>query len=519
MQSLLRKHIERPGLISFSSISAALVSLAFVSSPTDAAVWQAMIAVQTTLLFVSTCCFGRLLLAVFRVRRDTLRSQMLRHQFVMEEKRSYFQSQEGPALALADGTQAPVLPPIKTNRWLISKTFLKAKASSAANTVATSLHRRSQSGPYLGRPSTTSEVMPRPSNCSSTREPNTADANTPFGFLQYDPAVTSRFGHFRHLPVSQAELQPTTPRSITFSAQDGRATSPLPDGERVNGIHSRLTDHSRISGDAPRPSMGSFMSTDSGSTELHGPASYLGAGRLFANNGRNTTLSRREARRAGARMGGHLLGCVASWTLVLPFLVYKIGRPDALSSPFYSLLLVSLGVSLSGPLLAVQTALADGFWYKRDLPPLMASSSAVAFEHLESRANTPAFAGKGAAQLAPAAKSPTLPNSATTEATATSGGTHHRSNESRGSSSSISLASIAAFSNPAPGTFHHSSDTREAPTSIVAKALYMAAPHPKLHIVSRGTGSSGFEQARHTEAQAEEQDWKKKEARKLKSFS
>lgn len=504
--------------------SAILVSLAFISPAADPAVWQAMIAVQTTLLFVSTCCFGRLLLAVFRVRRDTLRSQLLRHQFVMEEKRAY--GQQFPEDAAGDGTGAPILPPIKTNRWLISKTFLKAKASSAANTVATSLHRRSQSGPYLGRPSTTSEIMPRPSNCSSTQaqEPGTSDVNTPFGFLQYDPAVTTRFGHLRHQSVSQGELQPTTPRSITFS-NEARATSPLPD--RQTGILSRMTDHSRLSGDAPRPSIGSFVSTDSASTEMHSPASYLGAGRLFANRGRNTTLSRREARKAGARMGGHLLGCVASWTFVLPFLVYKIGQPIQPSAPFYAMLLVSLGVCLSGPLLAVQTAVADGFWYKHDLPPLMASSSAVAFEHLESRANTPAFVGP--AHLAPAgfsgqaqAKSPTLPNSATTEGTAALGTTsHHRSNESRGSSSSISLASIAAFSNPAPGTFlHHTSDTREAPTSLVAKALYMAAPHPKLQIMSRGVNSSSlFEQASKTEAQADVEDWKKREARKLKSFS
>jgi hypothetical protein len=119
------------------------------------------------------------------------------------------------------------------------------------------------------------------------------------------------------------------------------------------------------------------------------------------------------------------------------------------------------------------------------------------------------------------AKSPTLPNSATTEATAT---THHRSNESRGSSSSISLASIAAFSNPAPGTFRHSEDTREAPTSLVAKALYMAAPHPKLQIISRGApGGGGSANANEQQQQIgkteEDGDWKKKEARKLKAFS
>ena len=429
-----------------------------------------------------------------------------------------------------EGGDLPILPPIKTNRWLISKTFLKAKASSAANTVATSLHQRSASGPYLGRPSNASEAMPRPSQCSSSGEhhaqPNTADANTPFGFLQYDPAVTSRFGHFRHQSASQAELQPTTPRSITFTAE-ARATSPLP--ERNNGILSRMTDHSRLSGDAPRPSMGSFVSVDSVSTETHGPASYLGAARLFG-NGRGTTLSKREARKAGARMGGHLLGCVASWTLVLPFLIYKIGQPAVPTAPLYSLLLVSLGISLSGPLLAVQTALADGFWYKKDLPLLMASSSAVAFEHIESRANTPAFTGPihlapsghpalQAAQAQVQAKSPTPSNSANTESTSTtSTATHHRSNESRGSSSSISLASIAAFSNPAPGTFRHSEDTREAPTSLVAKALYMAAPHPKLQIISRGLPGGG-EQAEKQDGQGDAGDWKKKEARKLKSFS
>lgn len=332
-------------------------------------------ALETALLSICSLCFGRLLLAVFRVRRDTIRSHMIRHRMMLEEKaaeeeRAAEQDEQVSRPVVPDNP--PFLPPMKTNRWLISKTFLLKKASSAANTVHTSMHRRSQSGAatLAGRPSTASE-LPRASFASSRgRERDIAgtaaerDKNMPYSFLNHDPATTSRFGHFRAHSNSQAESQqhrnqlngnvpssPTviTPRAVSFDLDTAaRSASPAPPLHEARfGTLSRMTDFSKISIDQPRPSMGSYMSYDSTSSES-GVAGYLSSGRLApnGNNSRNNIgLSRKEARKAGARMGGHLLNCVATWTLILPFLIYKIHQPTK-PVPLYASILVALGLSL-----------------------------------------------------------------------------------------------------------------------------------------------------------------------------
>lgn len=486
---------------------ATLVAVTYTVPATNPAVWQAMLAIQTFLLCVCSWCFGRLLLSVFRVRRATVRSQMLRHKAALEERQMQLEKD------LEHSGEAPMLPPVKTNRWLISKTFLLAKASSAANTVTnvSSMHRRSHS--VAGRPSTTTmpDNPPRPSASSSSDAHAT---KAPFSFLATDPTTTSRYGHFRAYSAGQAEAQtvPTTPRSIAFSPEPTPRAFPSREYER-HGATSRMTDRSGISMDEPRPSMGSYLSSDSSGTDV-GVIAYLGGGRLV--NGRNG-LSRREAKKAGARMGGHLIGCVASWTLILPFLIYKMARPLD-QAPLYCSLMVAFGFGLSGPLLAVQTIIAEGFWYSTYKPPLMASSSAVAFEPLHSRSTTPALplqatsgppGASSAGHLTAEALSP-LP-SADTEAS---------SRPSNVSDSGFSLASIAAFANPPPGMIAHSSDTKDAPRSKFARALAAAAPHPRLQVMSAGgTAAAGSIRDCDLEAGGEGERWKDREARKLKSFS
>jgi hypothetical protein len=339
-----------------------MVSLAYVAPGTSATVWEVMIGVETALLAICSLCFGRLLLAVFRVRRDTVRSHMLRHRLMLEEKAAEYEraaeeEEERHRATLADAP--PFLPPVKTNRWLISRTFLLKKASTAANTVHTSLHRRSQSGgaTLAGRPSMASE-LPRISLSSHGHDDqNINDLNAPYSFLQHDPARTNRFGHFKAHSNSQAEAQlhastntaaspSPTPRAVSFDLDTAaRAGSPAPPlNESRFGTLSRMTDFSRISIEQSRPSIGSFVSIDSASSES-AVAGYLSSGRLANHNGKNTGLSKKEARKAGARMGGHLLGCVTTWTLILPFLIYKIHQPLR-PAPFYASVLVALGLAL-----------------------------------------------------------------------------------------------------------------------------------------------------------------------------
>ena len=302
-----------------------------------------MLAVQSFLLLVCTWCFGRLLLAVFRVRRATIKSQTLRNRALQEERIVYIQQ---TTLAGQSGleTKPPILPPVKTNRWLISKTFLVSKASSAANTVSVSLHRRSASNPQTTSPSTTSASQPRPSTASLFDDVQIQD--TRFGFLAFDPVTTTRFGQFGASIGGEAEPQilPQTPRSITFS-QDVQARTASPAPTERFGAFSRLTSQSgaRISTDEPRPSTGSYVSIESNSTECGGVSSFLSTGRLL--NPRSNGLNRLEARKAGARLGGNLSGCIASWTCALPFLVYKINNPS-MPAPFYADLILAIGISM-----------------------------------------------------------------------------------------------------------------------------------------------------------------------------
>ena len=146
----------------------------------------------------------------------------------------------------------------------------------------------------------------------------------------------------------------------------------------------------------------------------------------------------------------------------------------------------------------------------------MASSSARAFEYLDSRTTTP-FPLTSNPIGTSRSPIPPAPTSQNTSSSATLG-THHRSNNSDGSASTTSLASLAAFSNPPPGLLRHSVDTQDAPASIFAKALSMASPHPKLQIIGRSeTGNSVNSQTVEVAASPDE-DWQKREARKLKSF-
>ena len=298
------------------------------------------------LLFVCTWCFGRLLLAVIRARHETLKSQVQRNRALQDEKLVHAVYAPQAGQSAIDGNP-PMLPPVKTNRWFISKTFLLAKASSAATTVSASLHRRSASGPQGPRPSTTSDHYCRPS-VSTHSDHHSQGHDVQYGFLAHDPATTTRYGQYNRGLGSQPEnlVPPPTPRSITFSQGiHERAMSPAPTLLDRLGAFSRSTDRTgtRVSVEESRPSIGSYLSIDSSGTETGGVSKFLSAGRLQTS--RNNGLSRREARKACARLGGHLIGCVASWTCVMPFLVYKIQRPSDVA-PLYANVILAGGISL-----------------------------------------------------------------------------------------------------------------------------------------------------------------------------
>ncbi|KAL9936635.1 hypothetical protein V8E36_004703 [Tilletia maclaganii] len=71
-------------------------------------------------------------------------------------------------------------------------------------------------------------------------------------------------------------------------------------------------------------------------------------------------MSNRETRIAFLRLTGHLLGIWIPFTLSLPYLVFALAHPRANSAPFVLPLLLSLSLTLCGPLSFVQTILTNG---------------------------------------------------------------------------------------------------------------------------------------------------------------
>jgi hypothetical protein len=162
-----------------------------------------------------------------------------------------------------------------------------------------------------------------------------------------------------------------------------------------------------------------------------------------------------------------------------------------------------------------------GFWYAKTVPPLMASSSAVAFEHLQSRGGTPNpnLQPPHSASLVQPSSANTDITQATAQSAVTTATSSHRSTASNSSISS--LASIAAFSNPPQGTFRHSLDTQQAPSTMIGRVFAMAAPHPKLQIMKPKSAreSANIENIDVEYGENAVSHHDKRESRKLKSLS
>ncbi|BGP21637.1 hypothetical protein JCM10295v2_000512 [Rhodotorula toruloides] len=93
-------------------------------------------------------------------------------------------------------------------------------------------------------------------------------------------------------------------------------------------------------------------------------------------------LSSKEARGALIRIGGHLASCLLGYAFVAPFVISRLVHPSG-SVPLVASLLLVIGVCQPGVILAWQCWSSEGFWFRRQQPPIPKSSSALALEKLE----------------------------------------------------------------------------------------------------------------------------------------
>ena len=337
-------------------------------------------------------CFGTLLLAVVRIRRASARNG--------QKSRPTLQP------------LASFLPPINCSAAM-STSFLLTRNGSPAVSPS---------------PSPDPDAMVRPSFSS--------ERSLPYAFLATDPVISSlQFG--RPSTSSQGHSSGSNAR-VSFERNAAQSSS-APSYHHV----TRADVHEA----EPRPSTSSFATAADGVT----PVNYVGTARLTTHSA--AALGRREARQATLRLGGHLLVCILAFAAAMPFIAFKafvLGPADAVPLPVAILLVVS--VALSGPLLAVQVALAEGLIYRPRLPPVPTMSTANDggdIEHMASRASTPAQSVRSLGTYAPSMRS-------------------------------VATTSATLVGRPASVDIDSSSMSK----SRFERALSMTAAHPKLQLLS-----------------------------------
>ncbi|SCZ90801.1 BZ3500_MvSof-1268-A1-R1_Chr1-3g02264 [Microbotryum saponariae] len=438
-------------------------------------VWIGLVAWIGLFALIVTICFGRILVAILRVRKESER----------ERKRdtSHWALEQERVIRSSNGTRdsrhsrhsyfnrplgSPYLPPIHTNFSGLSTSFIGT----------------------VGRSNSTIDFSIYP----ATIEPSFRDANTPaVGYAPSRPSLDQDLnvrdfrsptpGSSRGLLSSMFDTlsraaTPNTfytssppPSSKTVCEPDPR---PSPGGGEEEGPHEILTFE-----ELPRPSMSSIFPSTCGEGFVGGPAIrnaivkevWAGAPIPGSGHGPTVELSRKEARGALVRIGGHLAGCLVGFAFIAPFLFARILRPDALP-PLLSSMLLVVGISQPGIILAAQCALSEGFWFKHPIPPVLTSSSAADLERSHARDDDNPSMRERASSFASscryATSASTLPGIPTDgEDVETPKGTLGKSSRS---------------SAPPDGSL-------ELITSSTGRAMAMASAHPKLLVLSEAPTS------------------------------
>ncbi|KAL7340979.1 hypothetical protein BJY59DRAFT_117531 [Rhodotorula toruloides] len=321
-------------------------------------VWIGLISWLSLVTAVVTVCFGRLLVAILRVRRITQCEQISR--FAVEQDKM---------VSPADLPYGNYFPTFHNNFSGLSTSFVHS----------------------IGRSSSTVNLPTQPTNAPSIFEGKASRpsrASTEDG--DYD---------YRH------DFRSPTPGSTyglldrSASALSGRSTPQL--GPR---LHIYEDAHEILEFDQDKADSQTTTSRRSISSIASRASTYLSPGGFVAKSAvRNAVkvqeawggqtppgtghspaveLSSKEARGALVRIGGHLASCLLGYAFVSPFVISRLIHPSA-SVPLVTSILLVIGVCQPGVILAWQCWSSEGFWFRRPHPPIPTSSSALALEKLE----------------------------------------------------------------------------------------------------------------------------------------
>ncbi|KAL8283117.1 hypothetical protein RQP46_005895 [Phenoliferia psychrophenolica] len=329
----------------------------------DQSVWIGLVAWLSAVTVIVSFCFGRLLVAILRVRASTQRhhaaSPWTREQERMTRKSS--STYRSPA---------SYLPPLHSNFSGLSTSFVQTlgRSTSTLDLSSATMHEKdiirfsSSNIPAVGY------APSRPSD----------DYDRDFR----SPTPGSTMGLLR------PSFDPSSPLSAPSSAY-----SQTPKADRYAAQQFEDQQHEIISfEEIPRPSMGSYASASTGGF-VGGPAMRQAitqevwgdsarASPMPGSGSPRVELSSKETRGALIRLGGHLLCSLFGYALVSPFLFLRIISPSSTPSLAASILLVA-GVCQSGCILAFQTAMSEGLFFSSDKPPVLTSSYAATLEGVE----------------------------------------------------------------------------------------------------------------------------------------
>lgn len=329
-------------------------------------------------------CFGRLLVAILRVRRLQIREQAF----------SRFASEQEKVVSQAD-LPYPSLPAWRNKFSDLSPSFLAriGHSSSSVNLVS---HQ------VLPFTSDTRSAVSYAHSRASTEVPDELDY-----YYQFRSPTP---GSSKGLLDRSATSTPAYPAS--------RPVTPGVDFEidEAPEVLGESSEQGTVKEDA-RNSFSSFASR--ASTYLQ-PGGFLanGAVRTAINNSRvkeawqgqeppgtghskSVELSQQEMRGALVRIGGHAvssllayvrprpfssrrtcLTSLSSQALVSPFVFLRAVHPSS-AAPLIVSILLSLGICHSSLILAWQVMQSEGFWFRRPASPVLTSSSALAFEQVQ----------------------------------------------------------------------------------------------------------------------------------------
>ncbi|GAA5870187.1 hypothetical protein JCM1840_001586 [Sporobolomyces johnsonii] len=417
---------------------AGLASIAPVDSPH---VWIGLAVWLTAVSAVVSLCFGRLLMAILRVRRIAQREQVFSPWAREQEKVVSVNDLPYPAFLRSH----PKFSDLSTN-------FVNA----------------------IGR-SSSSVNLP----ISHTVIPFASDSRSA---VSYAPSRPSCDGDEVEEFDFQREFRSPTPGS-THGLLDRSTTSVLDSNLSRSTAKPRTSEeHEVLSFEGvSRPSIGESI-TSRASTYL-APGGFIGNSAVRqaiirdawgdqsppgTGHSPKVELSDREARGAIVRIGGHLFGSLLGYALISPFAFLRLLHPSS-NAPLIASILLSIGVCQPGVVLAWQCWASEGFWFRRPTPPVLTSSSALAFEQFEGVE--------------------VVGNDEMRERSA-----------SRASTARVWTASL-------PGIRPDGEDCAETHRSRVGRALSMMQAHPKLQVLhdepARSTSStSGFVKSATTNGHA-----------------